>query len=83
LTTRQFAHLRKIANPAIQATPDISEEIMDKSKTDYFTKGIAMVQIFWLILSLIGRAVRHLAISPLEILTAAFAVCAIITYCFA
>ena len=84
LTTRQFAYLRKTASPAIQATPDISEEeIKDKSKTDYFAKSIAVAQIFWLILSLIGRAARHLAISQLEILTTAFAACAIVTYCFA
>jgi hypothetical protein len=67
----------------IEATSVISEkEIEDRSQTDYFTKGLAMVQISWLILSLIGRAARNLAISQLEILTVAFAACAIATYGF-
>jgi uncharacterized protein YhaN len=82
ITTRQFGYLRKTG--VIEATSVISEkEIEDKSQTDYFTKGLAMVQISWLVLSLIGRAARNLAISQLEILTVAFAACAIATFCFA
>ncbi|KUJ21103.1 uncharacterized protein LY89DRAFT_577963, partial [Mollisia scopiformis] len=82
LTTRQFGYLRE--KGVITSTPNILEgEIEDKAKTDYFTKGIAIVQIFWLILSLCGRASRHLAVSQLEILTVAFAACAAVTYFFA
>ena len=81
LTTRQFGLLRK--TDVIKESPKITEEdIRDKSKTDFFTKGIAVLQISELILSLIARATRHLAISQLEIITVAFAVCAVVTYCF-
>ena len=81
LTTRQFGFLRK--TDVIKESPKISEEyIGDKSKTDFFTKGIAVLQISELIMSLIARATRHLAISQLEIITVAFAVCAVVTYCF-
>jgi hypothetical protein len=82
LTVRQFTYLRE--KGVIEATPDIKEEeIDDKSKTDYFAKGIAVIQIFGLIVSLITRAFRHLTISQLEILSAAFAACAVVTYYFA
>jgi hypothetical protein len=82
ITTRQFSYLRQ--KGVIHATPAISEEeIRDKAKADFFTNGIAVVQILWLFLSLIARAAKHLATSQLEILTAAFAACAVATYCFA
>jgi hypothetical protein len=81
LTTRQFGFLRK--TDVIKESPRLSEgEILEKSKTDLFAKGIAVLQISELILSLIARATRHLAISQLEIITVAFAVCAVVTYCF-
>jgi len=36
--------------------PDVStEEIQDKSKTDAFARGLALVQCFWLLLELIAR----------------------------
>lgn len=56
------------------------EEITDKSKSDSMVRLIAVVQIVWTIVQIIARAVRHLAISQLEISVIAFAVCAIITY---
>jgi len=81
LTTRQFGFLRK--TDVIKESPRLSEEeILDKSKTDFLAKGIAVLQISELMLSLIARAARHLAISQLEIITVAFAVCAVVTYCF-
>jgi hypothetical protein len=56
------------------------EEINDKSKSDSLVRLIAVVQIAWTASQIIVRAVRHLAISQLEIAVIAFAVCAIITY---
>lgn len=82
ITTRQFSYLRR--SGLMESTLAISEEdIKDKSKTDYFTKGLAIVQISSLILSLVQRSARHLAISQLEIITVAFAVCATGMYSFA
>ncbi|OCL06695.1 hypothetical protein AOQ84DRAFT_410365 [Glonium stellatum] len=56
------------------------KDIEDKSKADWFVKSIAVIQISWLLLSVIVRAVRKLPISQLEICTSAFAILAIATY---
>ncbi|TRX91258.1 hypothetical protein FHL15_007863 [Xylaria flabelliformis] len=61
--------------------PSLSEDdLKDKSKTDYFTKALAVIQIAQLLLSLVARAVQHLAVSQLETLTLAFAICGVLTY---
>lgn len=61
--------------------PKFSEaDLNDKSKTDYFTKTIAVIQIAQLLLSLIVRTVRHLSFSQLETLTLAFAIFGVLTY---
>jgi hypothetical protein len=57
---------------AIQATP--REEIMDKSKGDGLSKGIALMQGLWFIVQIIARAAQRLPVSELEITTLAFAV---------
>ncbi|KUL81974.1 hypothetical protein ZTR_10712 [Talaromyces verruculosus] len=76
LTARHFADFWEIIE-----IPRVSEDdINDKSKTDYFTKGIAVIQIAQLFLSIVVRAVRHLAFSQLETLTLAFAICGVLTY---
>jgi hypothetical protein len=79
INTRQFIYLysKKLI---ISASPQISEqEIKDKSKPDYFAKGVAAIQIFRLVQSLVRRARGGLAIPQLEIFILAFAVCAIAT----
>jgi hypothetical protein len=58
------------------------EEIKDKSKADFFTKTIALVQISSLFFSVITREIQDLAFSQLELVTLAFAVCAVLTYLF-
>jgi hypothetical protein len=52
----------------------------NKTNRDSLVRLIAVVQIVWTATQIIVRAVRHLAISQLEIAVVAFAVCAIITY---
>jgi hypothetical protein len=56
------------------------EEIDDKSKSDTFVRAIAIVQITWIIVQVVVRAVRGLAVSQLEIAVVAFSTCAIIIY---
>jgi hypothetical protein len=56
------------------------DEIEDKSKADWFLKSIAIMQISWLLLSVIVRAAAHLPITQLEICTSAFGLLAIATY---
>lgn len=65
----------------IDKLPDVTEEeIKDKSKGDLFVKIIAVGQIVWSVIQIIGRAVRRLPVSPLEVAVVAFAVCAVFIY---
>jgi hypothetical protein len=56
------------------------EELNDKNKSDSLVRLVAVVQITWMVVQIIVRASRHLAISQLEIAVIAFATCAIIMY---
>ncbi|KAJ4420458.1 hypothetical protein N0V82_004335 [Gnomoniopsis sp. IMI 355080] len=56
------------------------QDIKDKSKADSLAKGLAVLQITWLVVNLIARGVAGLPITQLEIATASFAVVAILTY---
>ncbi|KAK3356614.1 hypothetical protein B0T25DRAFT_452243 [Lasiosphaeria hispida] len=65
----------------ITSLPRITEqEIMDKSKGDWVTKSLAILQVSWLWVQLAARTVNHLTATQLEIMTAAFATCSVITY---
>lgn len=65
----------------IDKLPDMTEEeIKDKSKGDLFAKMIAVGQIVWSIIQIIGRAARRLPVSPLEVAVVAFAVCAVMIH---
>ncbi|KAM6484150.1 hypothetical protein HDV62DRAFT_357542 [Trichoderma sp. SZMC 28011] len=62
----------------IDQLPDVTEaEIKDKSKGDILVKAIAVGQILWSVIQIIGRGVRRLPVSPLEVAVVAFAVCAV------
>jgi hypothetical protein len=65
----------------IQRLPKITEkEILAKSKGDIFVKGIAIVQVLWLILQVISRGAKGLPISQLEIAVLAYSACGVLTY---
>lgn len=54
--------------------PTISEdEINDKSKGDALSKGIALLQLTWFVVQIIARAAQGLAVTELELTTAALA----------
>ena len=53
--------------------PITREEINDKSKGDALSKGIAYLQLAWFIAQIITRAAQGLAITELELTTAALA----------
>lgn len=55
-------------------------ELNDRNKSDSFVRLIAIVQILWMIIQIIVRAARHLAIFQLEIAVAGLAVCAMTIY---
>ncbi|KAF3812130.1 hypothetical protein GCG54_00009814 [Colletotrichum gloeosporioides] len=56
------------------------QDIQDKSKADWLLKSLAILQIVWLVLNVIVREVTGLAVTQLEIATAAFALMATLTY---
>lgn len=76
---QQLLHMRQ--EGMIPRLPSISEaHIQDKSKSDFFVKATAVVQVLWLVVQVISRAAKHLPISQLEIAVIAFSACALITY---
>ena len=63
--------------------PKITEaEISDKSKGDFLSKLIAILQTTWFILQCIVRGHQHLALSELELVTLSLASLNAITYVF-
>lgn len=62
-------------------SPEMQEEdIQDRSKRDWFAKGIAALQFSQLILSLIVRRAHGLEFSQLETITLGFVVCGALIY---
>ncbi|OOF89907.1 hypothetical protein ASPCADRAFT_11159 [Aspergillus carbonarius ITEM 5010] len=55
-------------------------EITDRSKSDLLMRLIAVGQIIWVVIQVIARAVRHLAVTQLEVAVVAFALCAVMMY---
>ncbi|KAJ6509807.1 hypothetical protein DFH09DRAFT_1374632 [Mycena vulgaris] len=51
-----------------------AEDIMDKSKGDALSKGIALTQGLWFITQCLARVHQHLPVTELEVATLAFAV---------
>ena len=64
LNTEQL--VRAHQNGYINKLPNLSvDDILDKSKVDFFTKRLAIVQILWLIITLFIRVKKGLAITQL------------------
>lgn len=66
---RDLVQASKIVFPTITAT-----EIKDRSKADFMAKTIAFLQTTWFILQCIARAIQHLDLTELELVTLALAV---------
>lgn len=58
---------------------EIERDIKDKSKKDTLLKVFAIFQAAWFIVETIERFAQHQPVSPLEITTCSYIVCAIIT----
>ncbi|KNZ71660.1 hypothetical protein J132_07826 [Termitomyces sp. J132] len=58
------------------------DELKDRSKGDWFSKSLLLLQVTWFILQILVRRVQHLAITELEIATLAFAILNFATYIF-
>jgi len=78
---QMLLQLRKM--DVLPSLPDITkQEIHDKSKTSFFVKAVTVLQVFWVCVQVIVRAVSGLAISQLELMAAAFAACSLVSYVF-
>jgi len=63
--------------------PDITEkEIKDRSKGDVLSKSLVILQTGWFIVQCVARAVEHLPVTELELVTVAFATLNFVTYVF-
>lgn len=56
------------------------EDIADRSKADWFLRALAVLQISWLVITVIARHVSSLPLTQLELATSAFSVFAVATY---
>lgn len=71
-----------VSHSYIQLPTITYDEIWDKSKADWFAKGITLLQTGWIIIQSIARVVDGLSISPLEIFTFAFIASTTMSYFF-
>ena len=55
-------------------------EIQDKSKSDWISKSLVLIQITWFITQCIGRSAQHLPLTELEVVTLAYTVVNVIIY---
>lgn len=57
-----------------------ADDINDKSKTDSFARVVSVTQITWIVVQVLARVTRRLAVSQLEIAVVALSSCATMIY---
>ena len=57
-------------------------EIKDKGKGDWLAKSLVLLQTSWFVMQCISRAVEHLPVTHLEIVTLAYAAMNFVIYIF-
>jgi hypothetical protein len=63
--------------------PDLEDSDIDtRTKADWFTKTIAIIQIGWFVAQLVGRAIQQLPTTTLELFTSSIVFCGTCTYAF-
>jgi hypothetical protein len=73
LRVLEWKDLEALARAGRIDWPNITEEeIKDRSKGDYLSKGIVVLQTTWFIIQIISRAASRLSITELEVVTLAF-----------
>lgn len=76
-----FQRLQELIDNNTIDLPSVTEEdIFDKSKGDFLTKLLVVLQTVWFIVQCIGRWAVRLPVTELEVITLAFAVLNIVTY---
>ena len=64
--------------------PTVSRaELQSRSRSDWAVKTIAVMQIFWFVVQVLVRVALGYQATALEIMTAAYVVCSLLTYGFA
>ena len=63
-------------------TVPTKEEIKDKGKSDWLAKSLVLLQTSWFVMQCIARAVGHLPVTHLEIVTLAYAAMNFVIYIF-
>lgn len=75
--------LKKLSDEGkVDLTTITREDIADKSKGDFFSKSVVILQTGWFIIQIISRFAEHLPVTELEIVTLAFAMLNFMTYGF-
>ena len=57
-------------------------EIQDKGKSDWLAKSLVLLQTSWFVMQCIARAIKHLPVTHLEIVTLAYAAMNFVIYAF-
>ena len=57
-------------------------EIKDKGKSDWLAKSLVLLQTSWFVMQCIARAIKHLPVTHLEIVTLAYAAMNFVIYVF-
>ena len=57
-------------------------EIQDKGKSDWLAKSLVLLQTSWFVMQCIARAIEHLPVTHLEIVTLAYAAMNFVIYIF-
>lgn len=78
-----YSEFRGLVRAGFVDAPIISAvEVDDKTKGNWFTKSVAMLQIGWFIIQLLSRVSQHLETTPLELFTLGVVACTIISYIY-
>lgn len=63
ITTEELYFLLRESHIGVDKLPDLSIDLIaDESKGDLFTKGLAVVQVLWLITTVLVRVLKQLAL---------------------
>jgi hypothetical protein len=69
-----FAHFESLLHQEEILFPEVTEEeIQDRSKGDWLSKGLVVGQTAWFIAQFVARLVQGLTVTELELVTLAFA----------
>ena len=76
-----YSEFRGLVRAKLVDPPSITtEEVEDKSKGNWFSKLLALLQIGWFVLQLLGRVAQGLQTTPLELFTLGVVACTLVSY---